>query len=85
MKPGEVGWIDRAQAMHKVTGTWHFYSDGLVYNFRVKGTVVSPAENGTDGVRNSVVARTREMSDNEKTSVGARPGGVLTKPHAPQG
>ncbi|WP_372411492.1 hypothetical protein [Streptomyces luteireticuli] len=85
VKPGEVGWIDRAQAMHKVTGTWHFYSDGLVINEQVKGTIVSPADNGTDGVRNAVVAKTRKMTANEKGSSDARLGKVLTKPHVSQG
>ncbi|QTD96315.1 hypothetical protein [Streptomyces cyanogenus] len=74
VKPGEVGWIARAQVMQQVTGTWQTHYDspkwGHYYWF-FQDTVTGPAENGTDGKNNVVVIRTRKMTAAEKRSCAA--------------
>ncbi|MGP4003817.1 hypothetical protein [Streptomyces sp. 8N706] len=71
VKPGEVGWISRAQVMQTVSGTWQtHYEDrqwGHYYWF-VPDTITGPAPNGTDGKSNAVIVKTREMSAAEKAS-----------------
>ncbi|MER5970198.1 hypothetical protein ABT112_10765 [Streptomyces sp. NPDC002055] len=71
VKPGEVGWISRAQVMQKVTGTWQTHYDdpqwGHYYWF-VPDTVTGPAANGTDGKNNAVVVKSRKMTAAEKAS-----------------
>ncbi|MFD9225942.1 hypothetical protein ACFWDI_39390 [Streptomyces sp. NPDC060064] len=70
--PGEVGWINRAQVMQKVTGTWQTHYDDPHwghYFWEVTGAaVISPAANGTDGKHNTVVTKTRPMTTSEKLS-----------------
>ncbi|MFD7666645.1 hypothetical protein [Streptomyces sp. NPDC059788] len=71
VQPGEVGWISRAQVMQTVSGTWQTHYDspkwGHYYWF-VPDTVTGPATNGTDGVSNAVVVKTRTMTASEKAS-----------------
>ncbi|GAA2935756.1 hypothetical protein GCM10020221_34410 [Streptomyces thioluteus] len=81
IKSGEVGWISRAQVMRPVTGMWqthyndphwgHYY---WYFPYPDGDTVVSPAPNDTDGVKNAVVVKTRPMTDAEKASCGAHNG-----------
>ncbi|RST14391.1 hypothetical protein E2C00_13245 [Streptomyces sp. WAC05374] len=77
VKPGEVGWISRAQVMQKVSGTWQTHYDspkwGHYYWF-VPDTITGPAKNGTDGKSNAVVVKTRKMTDAEKRSCSADAG-----------
>ncbi|MFH8748109.1 hypothetical protein ACH4GK_31270 [Streptomyces rimosus] len=74
VQPGEVGWISRAQVMQTVSGTWQTHYDspkwGHYYWF-VPDTVTGPAPNGTDGVSNAVVVKTRKMTAAEKASCSA--------------
>lgn len=74
VKPGEVGWISRAQVMQKVSGTWQTHYDspkwGHYYWFW-DDTVTGPAANGTDGKSNAVVVKSRKMTDAEKQSCSA--------------
>ncbi|MGA5565163.1 hypothetical protein ACPCUV_28905 [Streptomyces platensis] len=71
VKPGEVGWISRAQVMQTVSGTWQTHYDspkwGHYYWF-VPDTVTGPAPNGTDGQSNAVTVKTRKMTAAEKSS-----------------
>lgn len=79
VKPGEVGWISRAQVMQRVSGTWQTHYDspkwGHYYWF-FGDTITGPAANGTDGKSNAVVVKSRKMTDTEKKScsAGARSG-----------
>ncbi|WP_432147061.1 hypothetical protein [Streptomyces sp. bgisy084] len=79
VKPGEVGWISRAQVMQTVSGTWQTHYDspkwGHYYWF-VPDTVTGPAPNGTDGQSNAVTVKTRKMTAAEKNSCssGAKKG-----------
>ncbi|GGY92631.1 hypothetical protein GCM10010343_17150 [Streptomyces avidinii] len=74
VKPGEVGWISRAQVMQRVSGTWQTHYDspkwGHYYWF-FQDTITSPAKNGTDGKSNAVVVKTRKMTAAEKRSCTA--------------
>ncbi|MEU9499043.1 hypothetical protein [Streptomyces sp. NPDC048196] len=74
VKPGEVGWISRAQVMQTVSGTWQTHYDspkwGHYYWF-VPDTVTGPATNGTDGQSNAVTVKTRKMTAAEKSSCAA--------------
>ncbi|MEU4494265.1 hypothetical protein OG729_17730 [Streptomyces sp. NBC_00210] len=74
VKPGEVGWISRAQVMQKVSGTWQTHYDspkwGHYYWFW-QDTITGPAPNGTDGTSNAVVVKSRKMTDAEKQSCSA--------------
>lgn len=71
VKPGEVGWISRAQVMQKVSGTWQTHYDspkwGHYYWF-FQDTITGPAKNGTDGKNNAVVVKSRKMTAAEKRS-----------------
>ncbi|MEU3189781.1 hypothetical protein ABZ686_03870 [Streptomyces sp. NPDC006992] len=75
VRPGEVGWISRAQVMQKVSGTWQTHYDdpkwGHYYWF-VPDVITGPAPNGTDGQSNAVVVKTRKMTDEEKQSCSSR-------------
>ncbi|MFI6106044.1 hypothetical protein [Streptomyces sp. NPDC051310] len=77
VKPGEVGWISRAQVMQKVSGTWQTHYDdpkwGHYYWFW-QDTITGPAKNGTDGRNNAVVVKSRKMTDAEKRSCSADAG-----------
>ncbi|MFI8277964.1 hypothetical protein ACIGBH_24315 [Streptomyces sp. NPDC085929] len=79
VKPGEVGWISRAQVMQNVSGTWQTHYDspkwGHYYWF-FEDTITGPAKNGTDGTANAVVVKTRKMTAAEKRSCsdGSRKG-----------
>ncbi|WP_406472803.1 hypothetical protein [Streptomyces platensis] len=71
VKPGEVGWISRAQVMQTVTGTWQTHYDSPKwghYYWYVPDTVTGPAPNGTDGQSNAVTVKTRKMTAAEKSS-----------------
>ncbi|MFJ9406845.1 hypothetical protein [Streptomyces sp. NPDC101393] len=71
VKPGEVGWISRAQVMQKVSGTWQTHYDSPKwghYFWFVPDTVTGPAPNGTDGANNAVIVKTRKMTTAEKNS-----------------
>jgi len=71
VKPGEVGWISRAQVMQTVTGTWQTHYDSPKwghYYWYVPDTVTGPAANGTDGQSNAVTVKTRKMTAAEKSS-----------------
>ncbi|MGP3983886.1 hypothetical protein [Streptomyces sp. KR80] len=74
VRPGEVGWISRAQVMQTVSGTWQTHYDdpkwGHYYWF-VPDVVTGPAPNGTDGKSNAVVVKTRKMTAAEKRSCSA--------------
>ncbi|WP_030018587.1 hypothetical protein [Streptomyces monomycini] len=74
VQPGEVGWISRAQVMQTVSGTWQTHYDSPKwghYYWYVPDTVTGPAANGTDGVSNAVVVKTRTMTASEKASCSA--------------
>lgn len=71
VKPGEVGWISRAQVMQTVSGTWQTHYDSPKwghYYWYVPDTVTGPAPNGTDGQSNAVTVKTRKMTDEEQKS-----------------
>ncbi|MFD9791579.1 hypothetical protein ACFWXK_11590 [Streptomyces sp. NPDC059070] len=73
VKPGEVGWISRAQVMQQVSGRWQTHYDNQHwghYYWYWDDTVTSPAPNGTDGIGNVVVVKTRPMTADEKASCG---------------
>ncbi|WP_262387059.1 hypothetical protein [Streptomyces sp. TRM49041] len=74
VRPGEVGWISRAQVMQRVSGTWQTHYDspkwGHYYWFW-KDTITGPAKNGTDGKNNVVVVKTRKMTADERRSCGS--------------
>ncbi|GAA0391984.1 hypothetical protein [Streptomyces luteireticuli] len=75
VKPGEVGWISRAQVMRNVSGTWQTHYDDPKaghYYWYVDDTVTGPAPNGTDGVHNAVVVKTRPMTSAEKSACSTR-------------
>ncbi|NXY98359.1 hypothetical protein HYE82_29100 [Streptomyces sp. BR123] len=84
VKPGEVGWISRAQVMQKVSGTWQTHYDspkwGHYYWF-FQDTITGPAKNGTDGKSNAVVVKTRKMTAAEKRSCsdGSRKGRTVVQ------
>ncbi|MFG2888565.1 hypothetical protein [Streptomyces sp. NPDC048248] len=74
VKPGEVGWISRAQVMQKVSGTWQTHYDSPKwdhYYWFVPETVTGPAPNGTDGQSNAVIVKSRKMTAEEKASCSA--------------
>ncbi|MGW1376273.1 hypothetical protein ACWD6P_18655 [Streptomyces sp. NPDC002446] len=74
VKPGEVGWISRAQVMQTVSGTWQTHYDSPKwghYFWFVPDTVTGPAPNGTDGQSNAVTVKTRKMTAAEKASCSA--------------
>ncbi|MFE0380510.1 hypothetical protein ACFW1M_34235 [Streptomyces inhibens] len=71
VKPGEVGWISRAQVMQTVSGTWQTHYDSPKwghYFWFVPDTVTGPAANGTDGQSNAVTVKSRKMTEAEKAS-----------------
>ncbi|WP_433854402.1 hypothetical protein [Streptomyces kronopolitis] len=71
VKPGEVGWISRAQVMQTVSGTWQTHYDSPKwdhYYWFVPDKVTGPAPNGTDGRSNAVTVKTRKMTATEKKS-----------------
>ncbi|MFJ9413656.1 hypothetical protein ACIRPT_05745 [Streptomyces sp. NPDC101227] len=71
VKPGEVGWISRAQVMQNVSGTWQTHYDSPKwghYFWYVPDTVTGPAPNGTDGQSNAVIVKTRKMTTAEQKS-----------------
>ncbi|MFG2138060.1 hypothetical protein [Streptomyces sp. NPDC048650] len=71
VKPGEVGWISRAQVMQDVSGTWQTHYDSPKwghYFWFVPDTVSGPADNGTDGQSNAVTVKTRKMTGAEQAS-----------------
>ncbi|ARZ66515.1 hypothetical protein SMD11_0849 [Streptomyces albireticuli] len=81
VKPGEVGWISRAQVMREVSGRWQTHYDNphwSHYYWYWDDTITSPAPNDTDGVKNAVVVKTRPMTADEKASCTARNGKVFT-------
>ncbi|MFJ6367642.1 hypothetical protein ACIQK5_05625 [Streptomyces virginiae] len=74
VKPGEVGWISRAQVMQRVSGTWQTHYDSPKwshYYWFFQDTITGPAKNGTDGRSNAVVVKTRKMTAAEKRSCAA--------------
>lgn len=74
VKPGEVGWISRAQVMQTVSGTWQTHYDSPKwghYFWFVPDKVTGPAPNGTDGQSNAVTVKTRKMTTAEKNSCSA--------------
>ncbi|MEX2969845.1 hypothetical protein [Streptomyces sp. C184] len=74
VKPGEVGWISRAQVMQTVSGTWQTHYDSPKwghYFWFVPDKVTGPAANGTDGQSNAVTVKTRKMTTAEKKSCSA--------------
>ncbi len=84
VRPGEVGWISRAQVMQRITGTWQTHYDdrkwGHYYWF-VPDVITGPAPNGTDGKHNAVVVESRRMTAAEKKlcSTGSTEGRVFTR------
>ncbi|MGW1895080.1 hypothetical protein ACWCP6_33295 [Streptomyces sp. NPDC002004] len=74
VRPGEVGWISRAQVMQQVSGTWQTHYDspqwGHYYWF-IPDTVTGPAPNGTDGKKNAVIVKSRKMTSAERRSCSA--------------
>ncbi|MEU6064702.1 hypothetical protein ABZ864_09415 [Streptomyces sp. NPDC047082] len=81
VKPGEVGWIARAQVMQRVSGTWQTHYDDRKwghYFWFVPDVVTGPAPNGTDGQSNAVVVKSRKMTAKEKQSCSGRSGRART-------
>lgn len=81
VKPGEVGWISRAQVMHEVSGRWQTHYDDPHwghYYWYWDDTISSPAPNDTDGVKSAVVVKSRPMTAEEKASCTARNAHVFT-------
>ncbi|MGW0882680.1 hypothetical protein [Streptomyces sp. NPDC002671] len=81
VKPGEVGWISRAQVMQTVSGTWQTHYDDRKwghYFWFVPDVVTGPASNGTDGQSNAVVVKSRKMTAEEKRSCSGRSGRAKT-------
>ncbi|MFE1311896.1 hypothetical protein [Streptomyces sp. NPDC058755] len=81
VKPGEVGWISRAQVMQTVSGTWQTHYDDRKwghYFWFVPDVVTGPAPNGTDGESNAVVVKSRKMTAKEKQSCSSRSGKAKT-------
>ncbi|MGW1195484.1 hypothetical protein ACWD4B_06430 [Streptomyces sp. NPDC002536] len=81
VKPGEVGWISRAQVMHQVSGMWQTHYDNPHwghYYWYWNDTISSPAPNDTDGVKSAVVVKSRPMTADEKASCAARNARVFT-------
>ncbi|WP_031163067.1 hypothetical protein [Streptomyces durhamensis] len=81
VKPGEVGWISRAQVMQTVSGTWQTHYDDRKwghYFWFVPDVVTGPAPNGTDGRSNAVVVKSRKMTAQEKRSCSSRSGRART-------
>ncbi|GHE03197.1 hypothetical protein [Streptomyces alanosinicus] len=77
VKPGEVGWISRAQVMQTVSGTWQTHYDDPKwghYFWFVPDVITGPAPNGTDGRSNAVVVKSRKMTAKEKRSCSSRSG-----------
>ncbi|MFH8632455.1 hypothetical protein ACH4CC_21715 [Streptomyces lydicus] len=86
VKPGEVGWISRAQVMQTVSGTWQTHYDSPKwghYFWFVPDTVTGPAPNGTDGRSNAVTVKSRKMTASEKASCssGAKKGRSFVVQH----
>ncbi|WP_331737899.1 hypothetical protein [Streptomyces sp. NBC_01276] len=84
VKPGEVGWISRAQVMQKVSGTWQTHYDSPKwghYYWYFQDTITGPVQNGTDGKSNAVVVKSRQMTAAEKRSCseGSRTGGTFVQ------
>lgn len=87
VQPGEVGWISRAQVMHQVSGMWQTHYDNPHwghYYWYWGDTVTSPAPNGTDGVNNAVVVRSRPMTADEQASCKAGNARVRVGPNLHQ-
>lgn len=81
VKPGEVGWISRAQVMQTVSGTWQTHYDDRKwghYFWFVPDAITGPAPNGTDGQSNAVVVKSRKMTAEEKRSCSSRSGKAKT-------
>ncbi|MBL1082258.1 hypothetical protein JK359_09720 [Streptomyces actinomycinicus] len=81
VKPGEVGWISRAQVMQTVSGTWQTHYDDRKwghYFWFVPDVVTGPAPNGTDGQNNAVVVKSRKMTAEEKRSCSSGSGTANT-------
>ncbi|MFF5013107.1 hypothetical protein [Streptomyces sp. NPDC001165] len=81
VKPGEVGWISRAQVMQTVSGIWQTHYDDRKwghYFWFVPDVVTGPAPNGTDGQSNAVVVKSRKMTAKEKQSCSSRSGKAKT-------
>ncbi|WP_405504144.1 hypothetical protein [Streptomyces purpurascens] len=69
VKPGEVGWISRAQVMQRISGTWQTHYDDPKwdhYYWFVPDVITGPAPNGTDGKHSAVVVKSRKMTAEEK-------------------
>ncbi|WP_420082638.1 hypothetical protein ACN6AT_37295 (plasmid) [Streptomyces sp. JL4002] len=71
IRPGEVGWIERAQVMRKVSGVWktnyRFKKNGH-RKWEVPDVVTGPAPRGTEGLQNAVVFKSRVMTESEVKS-----------------
>lgn len=83
VQPGEVGWISRAQAMAELSGTWqtHYNHDDPHWGhwyWYWEDYIDSPVPNGTDGVSNAVIVKTRPMTAQEKAACGSHNGKVFT-------
>lgn len=81
VKPGEVGWLSRAQVMQTVSGTWQTHYDDRKwghYFWFVPDVITGPAPNGTDGQSNAVVVKSRKMTAKEKQSCSSRSGKART-------
>ncbi|MEU8034461.1 hypothetical protein AB0C13_38835 [Streptomyces sp. NPDC049099] len=81
VKPGEVGWLSRAQVMQTVSGTWQTHYDDRKwghYFWFVPDVITGPAPNGTDGRSNAVVVKSRKMTAAEKHSCASRSGRAKT-------
>ncbi|MFJ8074573.1 hypothetical protein ACIQ7Q_11735 [Streptomyces sp. NPDC096176] len=86
VRPGEVGWISRAQVMQRITGTWQTHYEDRKwdhYYWFVPDVVTGPAMNGTDGKHSAVMAKSRKMTAAEKKlcSSGSTRGEVFTRDH----
>ncbi|MFE0035521.1 hypothetical protein [Streptomyces sp. NPDC059015] len=86
VRPGEVGWISRAQVMQRVSGTWQTHFDSPKWNHYYwfwGDTITGPAKNGTDGKSNAVVVKSRKMTAAEKKScsAGSKAGRAFVKQH----
>jgi hypothetical protein len=71
-----VGWIEHAQVMRKVSGTWNtFDQDSSPYpggwkKVYADDVITAPAPEGEDGKHRAVLMKSRAMTDDEKKECG---------------
>ncbi|MFD4551883.1 hypothetical protein [Streptomyces sp. NPDC058466] len=72
VRPGYIGWIERAQVMNSYTGKWRTHYDdpkwGHYYWATPYDTVTSPANEGEDGWTSNIKWQERPMTRDELIS-----------------